>query len=310
MKMRAPKGEGALTLDELDGQTRGLIALAGRDLLGSRNSASAGSSIRSSACSGAATCMSRFSVISCATKRPTTACWSMWRGTFHVPVVATNGVRFADPAERPLFDVLTCIHHKTTLAQAGKKLARNAERYLKPPAEMARLFRDLPAALASTEALGERLRLHDGRSRLSLSRLSRAAGRDARFVSPQAHRSRRARAVSSVSRARQGADRARARSHRAPRSRRLLPDRLGHRQFLPPQRHPRAGARLGRQQRRLLQPRHHGRRSRGHGSAVRAVSVGRARRMARHRSRSAERRSPRAGDSARVREIRAARARR
>ena len=78
-------------------------------------------------------------------------------GTFHVPVVATNGVRFADPAERPLFDVLTCIHHKTTLAQAGKKLARNAERYLKPPEEMARLFRDLPAALASTEALGERL---------------------------------------------------------------------------------------------------------------------------------------------------------
>ncbi len=53
--------------------------------------------------------------------------------------------------------MLTCIHHKTTLAQAGKKLARNAERYLKPPEEMARLFRDLPAALASTEALGERL---------------------------------------------------------------------------------------------------------------------------------------------------------
>ena len=78
-------------------------------------------------------------------------------GAFHVPVVATNGVRFADPAERPLFDVLTCIHHKTTLALAGKKLARNAERYLKPPEEMARLFRDLPEALASTEALGERL---------------------------------------------------------------------------------------------------------------------------------------------------------
>src|SRR5215213_2084582 len=34
MKMRAPKGEGALTLDELDGQTSGLIALAGRELLG------------------------------------------------------------------------------------------------------------------------------------------------------------------------------------------------------------------------------------------------------------------------------------
>src|SRR5688500_10492733 len=33
MKMRAPKGEGALTIDELDGHTTGLIALAGRELL-------------------------------------------------------------------------------------------------------------------------------------------------------------------------------------------------------------------------------------------------------------------------------------
>ena len=77
--------------------------------------------------------------------------------TFHVPIIATNGVRFADPVERPLFDVLTCIHHKTNLASAGKKLARNAERYLKPPEEMARLFHDLPDAVAATEALAERL---------------------------------------------------------------------------------------------------------------------------------------------------------
>ena len=38
---------------------------------------------------------------------------------FRVPIVATNGVRFATPRERPLFDVLTCIHHHTTLAQAA-----------------------------------------------------------------------------------------------------------------------------------------------------------------------------------------------
>ena len=101
-------------------------------------------------------------------------------GTFHVPIVATNGVRFADPAERPLFDVLTCIHHKTTLAQAGKKLARNAERYLKPPEEMARLFRDLPAALASTEALAERLDYTMADLGYRFPGLSRSAGRDAR----------------------------------------------------------------------------------------------------------------------------------
>ena len=52
---------------------------------------------------------------------------------FHVPVIATNGVRFAEPVDRPLYDVLTCIRHKTTLAHAGRRLTCNAERYLKPP---------------------------------------------------------------------------------------------------------------------------------------------------------------------------------
>ena len=98
--------------------------------------------------------------------------------------------------------------------------------------------------------------------------------------------------------------RARARSDREARSRRLLPDRLGHRQLLPPAGHPRPGPRLGGQQRRLLQPRHHRRRSGRHGSAVRALPLRGARRVARHRSRSAERRSPRAGDPARLREVR------
>ena len=126
-------------------------------------------------------------------------------------------------------------------------------------------------------------------------------------VPAQDHRRRRARSLPAVSRPRARADRARARSHREARSRRLLPDRLGHRQFLPAARHPRAGPRLGGQQRRLLQPRHHRGRSGRDGSAVRAVSLGRARRVARHRSRSAERRSARAGHPARLREIRPAR---
>ena len=99
----------------------------------------------------------------------------------------------------------------------------------------------------------------------------------------------------------------RARPHREARPRRLLPHRLGHRELLPAARHPRAGPRLGGQQRRLLQPRHHGGRSGRDGSAVRAVPVRRARRVARHRPRSAERRPPRARHSARVRKIRPAR---
>src|SRR5206468_3923818 len=60
-------------------------------------------------------------------------------------------------AERPLFDVLTCIYHHTTLAAAGRRLAPNAERYLKAPADIATLFRDVPGAVARTAELADRL---------------------------------------------------------------------------------------------------------------------------------------------------------
>src|SRR5690606_1138943 len=59
--------------------------------------------------------------------------------------------------ERPLFDVLTCLHHKTTVETAGRRLARNAERYLKSPEAMAALFADRPEAVAATRALADRL---------------------------------------------------------------------------------------------------------------------------------------------------------
>src|SRR3954451_24748608 len=78
-------------------------------------------------------------------------------GAYHVPIIATGGVRFATPEERPLFDVLTCIHHGVTLETAGRRLARNAERYLRTPAQMAALFRDLPQAVEATRELADRL---------------------------------------------------------------------------------------------------------------------------------------------------------
>src|SRR5262249_24852860 len=76
---------------------------------------------------------------------------------FHLPLVATNGVRFAEPVDRPLYDVLTCIRHTTMLARAGRRLSCNAERYLKSPDALARLFSDLPEALAGVRDLAERL---------------------------------------------------------------------------------------------------------------------------------------------------------
>jgi error-prone DNA polymerase len=74
-----------------------------------------------------------------------------------LPVVATNGVRYAHRGGKPLQDVLTCIRHHTTLDAAGTLLARERERHLKSPAEMAALFADLPEALAAAAELAERL---------------------------------------------------------------------------------------------------------------------------------------------------------
>jgi error-prone DNA polymerase len=70
--------------------------------------------------------------------------------TAHVPLLATNEVLYHHPVRRPLQDILICIREKTTIERIGKKLEANAERHLKPAAEMTKLFRDLPEAIAET----------------------------------------------------------------------------------------------------------------------------------------------------------------
>ncbi len=67
-----------------------------------------------------------------------------------VPLIAVNDVLYAAPEDRPLHDVLTCIRLGVTIPDAGRRLEANAERHLKPPGEMARLFRDFPQAIAET----------------------------------------------------------------------------------------------------------------------------------------------------------------
>jgi error-prone DNA polymerase len=77
--------------------------------------------------------------------------------TARVPLLATNEVLYHHPARRPLQDVLTCIREKTTIDAIGKRLEANAERCLKPAAEMARLFRDVPEAIAETMRFASRI---------------------------------------------------------------------------------------------------------------------------------------------------------
>jgi error-prone DNA polymerase len=65
-------------------------------------------------------------------------------------LVATNDVHFHAAERRPLQDVLTCIRAGCTIHDAGLRLFAHAERHLKTPDEMARLFRARPDALLRT----------------------------------------------------------------------------------------------------------------------------------------------------------------
>ncbi len=78
--------------------------------------------------------------------------------TAGLPMMAINNVFYHMPERRPLQDILTAIRLKTPVAQAGFSLAANAERHLKPPQEMVRLFHKYPQALAETMRFSKTLK--------------------------------------------------------------------------------------------------------------------------------------------------------
>jgi len=157
MKLRAAKGDGALAIEELDGHTAGLVVLAGRPVLDTRHHGVGGLLDRLVGLFGRDGVCVELQRHLLRDEESDNAALGELAAAFRVPVVATGGVRFAAPADRPLFDVLTCVREHTTLEAAGRRLARNAERYLKSPEAMADLFADRPDALAGTTALAERL---------------------------------------------------------------------------------------------------------------------------------------------------------
>ncbi|WP_105374734.1 error-prone DNA polymerase [Neorhizobium huautlense] len=75
---------------------------------------------------------------------------------FKVRTVVTNDVLFHEPSRRQLQDVVTCIRTGTTIDDVGFERERHADRYLKPPEEMARLFPRYPEALARTMEIVDR----------------------------------------------------------------------------------------------------------------------------------------------------------
>ncbi|ATQ41463.1 error-prone DNA polymerase [Caulobacter mirabilis] len=73
------------------------------------------------------------------------------------PMVATGDVLYHGPERRPLQDVLTCIREGCTIAEAGFRLEANAERHLKSPEEMARLFKAWPGVVERSVEIADRI---------------------------------------------------------------------------------------------------------------------------------------------------------
>ena len=167
---RCGKGESLLHWEELEAQAEGLVALA-------RGDPSLGPALleRARACFGHGHI---FVDVSRHLERRAEAASRQAVALAEaagVPIVATGDVRFAAPVDRPLFDALTCLRYKISLDRAGRRLACNAERHLRPRPRDGRALRG-PAGLAARHARDRRaLRLQPGGPRLPLPRVPRAA---------------------------------------------------------------------------------------------------------------------------------------
>ncbi len=161
-KLRSAKGEALATWADLDGRTEGLVCLAG-GMEGPLATAFFGGD-----CGRLHRSIDRLRALFPGrlyfdVQRHLEPEEEKWNGVvlslaekYATPVVATNDVRHATSAGRPLLDVLTCLYEKTTLDVAGRRLLRNAERHLKSPRAMAELFRDQPRAVANSRRIAER----------------------------------------------------------------------------------------------------------------------------------------------------------
>jgi error-prone DNA polymerase len=77
--------------------------------------------------------------------------------TARVPLIATNDALYHVHQRRVLQDVVSCIREKKTIDSAGRLLEVNAERHLRTPQDMTKIFRDLPDALAETVRFADRI---------------------------------------------------------------------------------------------------------------------------------------------------------
>jgi error-prone DNA polymerase len=164
MKLRAAKGEGAIETAELDDFSGGLVCLTGGDEGPLAHALRTGGKQKTHKClEQLCAIFGRDNVyvelqrhFSIEEERRNHAAIELAR-SLHFPLLATNGVCHALPAQREILDVFTCLRHHHVLSNAGRLLSRNSERCLKSPLQMAALFADLPEAIANTVELASRL---------------------------------------------------------------------------------------------------------------------------------------------------------
>jgi error-prone DNA polymerase len=73
-----------------------------------------------------------------------------------IPTVVTNDVQYHIDSRRILHDVVTCVREGVTIDELGHKREVSSDRYIKPPAEMYRLFRGYDDAVARSVEIANR----------------------------------------------------------------------------------------------------------------------------------------------------------
>jgi error-prone DNA polymerase len=168
MKLRAPKhakpGEIAATLDELAGHSEGLICLTGGDdgpLAHALGNGGLDEAIATTqklvGIFGRGNVYAELQRHFNRKEESRNQVVVELARRLRLPLLATNGVCYAGSARRQLADVLTCVRNHVQVETAGRLLAQNSERFLKPASVMSRLFADLPEAIAQTRELSSRL---------------------------------------------------------------------------------------------------------------------------------------------------------
>ena len=157
-KMREKtKGDGAATVDDLSQYASGLVCLTGGD-----EGALAAALARGGEDAGRETVEQLVRIFGRGNVfvelQRHKECEEEWRNqaairiarSLNLPVIATNGVRYATAYDREIQDLFTAIRHRVKLDNAGRLLAVNNQRYLRSAHEMAALFRDVPGAVENS----------------------------------------------------------------------------------------------------------------------------------------------------------------